>query len=176
MRAGSICGCGCRTRRKPWRRSCAAASSAHVKRGAVHIALKLKAETQGAAQAPDLDALHQAAAAVALARTALEAQGVPVAPTDPATLLTLPGVATDGDAAPLPNAQILAGFDRAIAGFADMRSREGTALAEITTGQLDALGALVTDAKARLAERQAQQTEPLPRPGGRACRGRRPGA
>ena len=133
--------------------------SAHVKRGAVHVALKLKTETQAAAQAPDIDALNQAAAAVALARTALEAQGVTVGPTDPAALLTLPGVSSDSDAAPLPNTEILAGFDQAITGFVDMRQREGAALAEITAGQLDALEALVTDAKARLVIRQSGQAD-----------------
>ena len=130
----------------------------HVRRGAVYIALKLRPLPGDAVSAINMDALDAAVSAVNAARKALEAQGLEVAPVDPASLLSLPGISSDDDGTGLPK-EVLAGFDASLKAFSEMRASEGAALAEVIAKQIDAVADLLKRAIDRLAERNRDVAE-----------------
>ncbi len=134
-------------------------TASRVKRGAVNVSLKLKSDANGNGTAINSAALAAALAALEEARSALDAQGFAIGPTDPAALLGLPGVTGDGEIDALPSGFILADFDAAIAAFAKMRAQEGAALADVVGKQIDRVETLIANAQARLGDRSVNMLE-----------------
>lgn len=131
-------------------------------RGNVQASLKVTRSETEAAQSID----DAAVTAVLLDLKAIEAlaarASVPLAPTKAADILAMRAVSDargPNDGGPELARAVIADIDGLVSDFAEMRSSEGAALAEIVTGQLAGIATLVSQAKALLPDRaEAQAT------------------
>jgi uncharacterized protein (TIGR00255 family) len=129
-----------------------------IARGSVSLSLRLTREAGPAASALDPARLEAVLAQLAQVRAAAEAQGVAVAPVDPAAILSLKGLGDPGEAALMPApAVLMADVEPLIAGFTAMRQAEGAAIAAVLSAQIDRIDALVASA----ANAAAERAEPL---------------
>ena len=130
-------------------------------RGNVTLSLKLQAQDGGAAAQLDTAQLDRVLAAMTEIESRAMALGLSLAPANAADVLGLRGVfeagVQDEDTAALGKA-LVADFEAVLSSFQSMRRREGSALAEVLTGQLDRIAAL-TDAAATAAEARRPETE-----------------
>ncbi|WP_328586657.1 YicC/YloC family endoribonuclease [Roseovarius atlanticus] len=130
-------------------------------RGNVTVSLKVQAQDGGAAAQLDTDQLDRVLAAMTEIESRAMALGLSLAPANAADVLALRGVfepgAQDEDTADLGKA-LAADFEAVLSSFQSMRRREGAALAEVLTGQLDRIAEL-TDAAATAAEARRPETE-----------------
>jgi uncharacterized protein (TIGR00255 family) len=129
-----------------------------IARGSVTLSLRLTREAGPAASTLDPARLAAVLAQLAQVRAAAAAQGVALAPVDPAAILSLKGLGDPGEAALMPApAVLMADVEPLIAGFTAMRQAEGAAIAAVLSAQIDRIDALVASAATAAAER----AEPL---------------
>lgn len=131
-----------------------ARASSQVKRGAIHIVLKVKSDSgAGRVAALNPDALTAALDALSQAKDALDDRGLAVAPIDPAAVLNMPGVTVDAEPVAFPTKAIVADFDAALSAFIAMREKEGTAMAQVIERQIDSFQELLDEAAAKVHAR-----------------------
>ena len=132
-----------------------------IGRGSVSLSLRLTRE-HGAHG--DLDPARLAAVLSQLSQVnkAAAAQGLPVAPLDPAAVLSLRALAEAGEGAALPEAEVvLADAEPLLVAFTQMRRDEGRALAGVLASQIDRIEALIGDAARAAAARAEPQAARL---------------
>ncbi|GAB4386698.1 YicC/YloC family endoribonuclease [Albidovulum sp.] len=142
-----------------------AAVAGAVQRGNVTVSLRLGREPGAEAGRIDAAALDAVLDALSLIRGRAEAIGLPLAAPSAAEILTLRGVAAaagsgDEDTAPL-RAALMADFARLLESFRAMRAAEGRALAALIAGQLEAIEALLAEARRIAAERREEMADNL---------------
>ncbi len=125
-----------------------------VARGNVTLNLRLQSEDQGGRLSINSAQLDDVLTAMAEVEARAMAQGLSLAPARPGDILSVRGVlettSTEQDITGL-HAALLADFEAVLDSFADMRAREGAALAVVLGTQLDDIARL-TDAAASAAE------------------------
>lgn len=137
-----------------------AALQARLKRGSVTLNLRVQrvsADSDGETL-PDSNALDQALDAVALVEDRALAAGMTLVPVSAADLLSIvsrqdSGLSSDGSKA--LSGAVLSDLPALLDAMAEARAGEGRAMAEILSGHIDAVEALVSDAEAVLPERSA---------------------
>ena len=134
-----------------------------VARGSVTLSLRITREDGGAALSIDDNALAASLIALAHVQRRAEAQGLPVAPADPARILTLPGVmaGNGAEASFPPDDVLLAEFDALLAAFLTSRAQEGAALNQTLSGQIDAMAPLVAQAATQAEARKGTAADRL---------------
>lgn len=140
------------------------ALAARIRRGSVSLSLRLNRAEAAAALRPDPLALASALAAVAEVQRAAEEAGVALRPPTAAEVLNLRGVLVAGPEPGPPGplvAELLAQAGGLIARFDETRAAEGAALAAVLAGQLGTVESLVTQARATLPDRAADQASAL---------------
>lgn len=141
-----------------------AAVGARVARGSVTVSLRLQHAAGAAPAAVDAQALAGALAALREVQDGARAQGIPLAPTDAAEILRLPGVFAARGAGD-DNAALLAALGDDLPGlladFNAARAGEGRELGAIITGQIDRIAELTAQAEALLPARAAATARTL---------------
>ncbi|MBE9635862.1 YicC/YloC family endoribonuclease [Salipiger mangrovisoli] len=141
-----------------------AAAQKALARGNVQVSLRVQGGGEESAAELDEAVLARILSAMARIEGAASGQGLVLSPSSAAQVVALRGVlsvnATPADVAPL-RAELMAAFDAALADFGEMRRREGAALAEILTGQLREIEALVAQAAEAVEARRDEQSERL---------------
>jgi uncharacterized protein (TIGR00255 family) len=134
-----------------------------IARGSVTLNLRISKEDSGAAASIDEAALLASLSALAHVQRSAEAQGLPVGPVDPARILTLPGVMSNGAAEEsFPSDEtLIAEFDDLLASFLTSRAEEGAALRQTLSDQIDAMVPLVTQAAAQAEARKGTAADRL---------------
>lgn len=122
-----------------------------LERGSVTVSLRLGREGGAAGLAVDEAQLDAVLTALVAVEERALARGMTLAPSRAADVLAQRGVLDTprddvADSAPLA-AAVLKDFESVLAGFLEMRAREGAALHAVLTGQVDRIAAL-TDAAA----------------------------
>lgn len=141
--------------------------AARIVRGNVSLSLRIARE--GGGEAPRLNpaALQAALATLRAADEAARGAGFDLGPMTAGDLLAMRGVLDQGgepggdDEAAALLAALVADFGRLVDGLADMRSREGAALAVIIGGQIDRIAALTDEARAAAEARRPLQEAAL---------------
>jgi uncharacterized protein (TIGR00255 family) len=129
-----------------------------IERGSVTLSLRLTRQAVAGAATLDPARLDTVLAQIAQVRATAEAQGLPVAPVDPAAILALKGLGDSGEAAVMPApGMLMADAEPLIAAFTAMRNAEGAAIAAVVSAQIDRIDTLVASAAAAAADR----AEPL---------------
>jgi len=132
--------------------------SGAIGRGSVTLSLRLARDSGAGEAAIDPDRLAAVLRQLAQLRAAAEAEGLPVAPLDPAGVLALRALGDPGEVADLPAPDVLlADAEPLIAAFCAMRRAEGAALAAVLSDQIDHIAALVSQAEAAAAARAEPQ-------------------
>ena len=142
--------------------------SARLARGSVTLSLRLTRLDLDAALRLDSAALDAALTMLAEAESRAEARGLALAPVSGADLLALRGVVDHGadageamgDASVLLE-PLMAQAEALIDALDAARVAEGAALAGILTGQIDAMAALLAEARAILPARREDQMQAL---------------
>ncbi|WP_373356948.1 YicC/YloC family endoribonuclease [Pseudoroseicyclus sp. CXY001] len=135
-----------------------AAVTGAVARGNVSVSLRLGAGEAEGAPVIDEAALDAVLVQMQAVRARAEAQGLVLAPVTAAELLSIRGVlrAPTGPGAAQLLEPLTADFAALLEDFLAMRATEGTALAGLITGQLDAIEALTSEAAKAAAARAAE--------------------
>jgi len=128
-----------------------------VTRGSITLSLKLGREEDAAQLAVNTVQLDRVLAAMAVVEERAMQQGVSLAPSRAADLLSQRGVlevvSGDEDSDPL-KAALMEDIEPLLADFIDMRRREGAALNDVLSAQLDTIAALTDQAtQAAIARR-----------------------
>ncbi len=127
-----------------------------ISRGSVSLSLRVHRETGTAGHALDPARLAAVLAQLAQVRRAAEDQGLPTAPVNPATILSLRTLAETGETPAMPAPEtLLADAEPLIAAFTAMRAEEGAALAQLLAAQIDHIEALIAQA-AQIAVARAE--------------------
>ncbi|WP_109665465.1 YicC/YloC family endoribonuclease [Roseicyclus mahoneyensis] len=127
-----------------------------VSRGSVSLSLRVHRETGAVGHALDPARLTVVMTQLVQVRRAAEAQGLPIAPVNPATILSLRTLAETGETPPMPAPEtLLADAEPLIAAFSEMRAEEGAALAQLLSAQIDHIEALIIEA-AQIARDRAE--------------------
>ncbi|MBS0122558.1 YicC family protein [Aestuariicoccus sp. KMU-90] len=133
------------------------ALGARVVRGNIQVSLKLTAGDDAAPMRLDEAQLGAVLGAMARIEAEAMAQGLSLAPSTAAEIVTLRGILTtetaEADIAALRDA-LLADFDAALDAFCAMRAEEGAALMQVLTRQIDEIAAYTAEAAA-IAESRA---------------------
>lgn len=135
-----------------------------AKRGTINVTLKLRRAVGETAAALNPDGLNAALEAAAEIAEVARARGLEPAPVEIAGLMALPSVygrsdAQDDAADHIPG--MLQSMRDAVDAFAAARRTEGDALQAILNGQIDAIAALIAEARAVLPERKAAASEAM---------------
>ncbi|MFC4733313.1 YicC/YloC family endoribonuclease [Salipiger abyssi] len=140
------------------------AAQARLARGNVQISLRVTGDSDEAAAELDEAALARVLDAMARIEGAAGGRGLVLSPSSAAEIVALRGVMATGqstrDIAALRTA-LLAEFETALSEFAEMRGREGAALAQLLSGQLDEIAALVAQAAEIVEARRDEQADKL---------------
>ncbi|MBN9886445.1 YicC family protein [Pelagibaca abyssi] len=140
------------------------AAQARLARGNVQISLRVTGDSDEAAAELDEAALARVLDAMARIEGAAGGRGLVLSPSSAAEIVALRGVMATGqstrDIAALRTA-LLAEFEVALSEFAEMRGREGAALAQVLSGQLDEIAALVAQATEIVEARRDEQADKL---------------
>ncbi|MBR9765030.1 MAG: YicC family protein [Rhodobacteraceae bacterium] len=133
-------------------------------RGSVTLNLRLSREESGSALAVNAGQLDAVLVALREAEAQAEARGIALRPASGIEVLQMRGVLEQ--AAPEETGEalrqaLLADFGAVLEDFLQMRAGEGKAVAQVLTGQLDAIAALVARATAAAAARLPRQQEAL---------------
>jgi uncharacterized protein (TIGR00255 family) len=137
-----------------------------VTRGNVSLTLKVAQEDGPEATAFRLNdsTLRAALAALGRVEAAAMAEGVTLRQPTSADVLSMRGVidaaAQDTDTSALRQA-LIADLPALLRDFADMRAREGAALAGVLSGQIDRIATLTADAQAEMGLRAQSQSDAL---------------
>ncbi|MCC5988132.1 MAG: YicC family protein [Pararhodobacter sp.] len=138
--------------------------SARLGRGNVTLSLRLGRADAGAALRLNTEALDAALNMLAETEARAEARGFALTPIGAADVLALRGVIDQGpdltDPAPLMPA-LMEQAEAVIDAFEAARAAEGAALAGILSGQIDAVAALLAEARSVLPERRSDQMQAL---------------
>ncbi len=133
-----------------------------VARGSVSLSLRLTQDGVGSDSALDPARLRGALAQIAQIHEEAARQGVTLAAPSPTDILALRGLTTGGEAAGLPDPDlILADAGPLVAAFVQMRQQEGAALARLLGGQLDRIADLVEAAATAASARSTPQAARL---------------
>ena len=120
-----------------------------LSRGNVSLNLRLQAEDQATGLVLNQAQLSNVLTALSDVESQAMELGLTFAPANAADILSLRGVldqaSAQTDTAALSKA-LIEDFEPVLASFLDMRAREGAALAEVLTGQLDQIETLTTQA------------------------------
>lgn len=133
-------------------------------RGNVTLNLRLTREEGGAGLQVNADQLEAVLAALHRIEARAMDTGVSLAPSKATDIAGLRGVleqATAEEDTEALCATLLADVDTVLAEFDAMRRREGAALAEVLSAQLDEVARLTAEATALLPQRQAEMAEGL---------------
>lgn len=133
-------------------------------RGNVTLNLRLAREEGGAGLQVNADQLEAVLAALHRIEARAMDTGVSLAPSKATDIAGLRGVleqATADDDTEALCATLLADVDTVLTEFDAMRRREGAALAEVLSAQLDEVARLTAEATALLPQRQAEMAEGL---------------
>ncbi|MGR3378432.1 YicC/YloC family endoribonuclease [Salipiger abyssi] len=140
------------------------AAQARLARGNVQISLRVTGDSDEAAAELDEAALARVLDAMARIEGAAGGRGLVLSSSSAAEIVALRGVMATGqstrDIAALRTA-LLAEFEAALSEFAEMRGREGAALAQVLSGQLDEIAALVAQAAEIVEARRGEQADKL---------------
>ena len=138
--------------------------SARLGRGNVTLSLRLGRADAGAALRLNSDALEAALTMLAETEARADARGFALAPISGAEVLALRGVVDQGpeltELAPLMPA-LMEQAEAVIDAFEAARAAEGVALAGILSGQIEAVAALLAEARAVLPARRNDQMQAL---------------
>ncbi len=140
------------------------AVSRRVARGNVTVSLRLDRAAQATAMALDGQVLEQTLALLGEIAGVAAAQGIPLAPTSAAQILTLPGVQKPAEASEDTEAlrdALLADLEAVLDAFLAARRAEGEALKAVVAAQLDRIEALTAEARRLAEERAPEQAEAL---------------
>ena len=141
-----------------------AAAQKALTRGNVQISLRVQGGGEDSAAELDEAVLTRILTAMAWIEGAAAGQGLVLSPSTSAQIVALRGVlnsnATPADVGPLRE-ELMVAFGEALAEFGEMRRHEGAALAEILTGQLEEVEALVGQAAVAVEARKDEQAERL---------------
>ncbi len=133
-----------------------AALAGRFARGNVSLSLRLGRGMGDAAARLDPAALDTALDALAEVRAEAARRGLALGPASAAEVLALRGVmVAEAPEAALDAAALTPGLAVLLDAFAEMRAREGAALAAVLVAQIDAIAALVGDIRALLPARAA---------------------
>lgn len=133
-----------------------------VARGSVSLTLRLTQDGAAGDGGLDLARLRAALGQIAQIRDEAMQMGLELAAPSPADILALRGLTTGGDAAGLPDADlILADAGPLLAAFEQMRQHEGAALAQVLGAQFDRIATLVDEAAAAASARSMPQEQRL---------------
>ncbi len=141
-----------------------AALQARVARGNVTLQLRLQRDGDAAGAGVNAVALETALAQIAQVESAAAERGVALAPTRAADILTMRGITAAEDSADEAEAlrdALLADLPALLDAFVAARADEGAAIGGILSAQVDAVEALVAQARERAAARGAQVAETL---------------
>ncbi|RMD93770.1 MAG: YicC family protein [Alphaproteobacteria bacterium] len=140
------------------------AVSRRVARGNVTVSLRLDRAAQATAMALDGQVLEQTLALLGEIAGVAAAQGIPLAPTSAAQILTLPGVQKPAEASEDTEAlrdALLADLEAVLDAFLAARRAEGEALKAVVAAQLDRIEALTAEVRRLAEERAPEQAEAL---------------
>ncbi len=140
------------------------AAGAALGRGSVTISLRLTREEAAGETALDEARLDGVIAALTRIEARAMEAGLSLAPTTPADVLAAKGVlrqdSGEADTEAL-SAALAEDFGPLLSEFTEMRSKEGAALAEVITAQLDRIAVLTEDASQAADDRRLEQREAL---------------
>ncbi|WP_298256112.1 YicC/YloC family endoribonuclease [uncultured Litoreibacter sp.] len=126
-------------------------------RGNISVTLRLEGESAAAAMQLDEDVLEAYILSAIRVRTIAKNKGLRLAEATAPDYLALRGVMrSDAEEVSLPEADIMASFDAAIASFGEMRDFEGAALNLVLRDHLAKIATLTAEA-AKLAEARKDQ-------------------
>ncbi|AWI83532.1 YicC family protein [Alloyangia pacifica] len=141
-----------------------AAAQKALTRGSVQISLRVQGGGEDSSAELDEAVLTRILTAMARIEGAAAGRGLVLSPSTSAQVVALRGVlssnATPADVGPLRE-ELMVAFGEALAEFGEMRRHEGAALAEILTGQLEEVEALVEQAAVAVEARKDEQAERL---------------
>ncbi|MGR3511683.1 MAG: YicC/YloC family endoribonuclease [Paracoccaceae bacterium] len=140
---------------------------ARLGRGNVTVQVKLARDDGAQGLGVNAAALDQALTILGQVAEAAKTAGLPVAPVSPAEIATMRGVLESGDTAQtdlsLLKAPLLESLTTCLDAFIADRAREGAALAEVITGQIDEIARLTDAAEAALGDRETAQKAAMER-------------
>ncbi|KGK41022.1 hypothetical protein LH51_18260 [Nitrincola sp. A-D6] len=130
---------------------------AHLNRGKVEISLRVQAQLSDAQLSVDNALVQSLLSAIERVETHLQASTA----LSPLELLKWPGVLKQQEYQQVPDSDVLALFDQALASLCEGRLREGEKLCVMIEQRLDAIASILAELRQQLPQLLARQTAAL---------------